>query len=292
MIKYNPKLWFRHITDFHKSDTFRMLFLEMILVAAYTWGFTYLVYHFFPDFDTKLFKNAFTIHTLIGFIMGLLLVFRTNTAYDRWWEGRKLWGALVNNTRYAAIKVNTLLPDGTEKEEFILLIKAFPHALKNHLRDTKNDDDLNLPAQVIEKLKAYNHTPNGIITLMFNQLSKWKESQQISDIELLLLDKEIKNFIDILGACERIKNTPIPYSYTLFIKKFIFIYILSLPIGFISDFGYYTIGVTTFIFYVFVSIELIAEEIEDPFGTDDNDLPTSELSVMMNENIKELVAKD
>ncbi len=289
MIKYNPKLWFRHIIRFHKSDTLRQLLPEILLVAIYTWGFTYLLYHFFPEFDAKLFKNAFTIHTLVGFVMGLLLVFRTNSAYDRWWEGRKQWGALVNNTRYAVIKINTLLPDGEEKDNFIKLIGAFPHALKNHLREINDYEDLNLSGKLLEEIKTYKHIPNGLINMMYKQLNKWKKGDSISDVDLLLLDKEVKNFIDILGACERIKNTPIPYSYTLFIKKFIFIYILTLPIGFISDFGYYTIGVTTLIFYVFVSIELIAEEIEDPFGTDDNDLPTDELSDKMNVNIEELV---
>ncbi len=288
MIKYNPKLWFRHIVRFHKSDTLRQLFPEIILVAIYTWGFTYLLYHFFPNFNAKLFKNSFAIHTLVGFVMGLLLVFRTNTAYERWWEGRKQWGALVNNTRYATIKLNNLLPDSDEKDNFIKLIKSFPHALKNHLRDENDYENINLSGKLLEKLREYQHIPNGLINMMYIQLGKWKKSGTISDIDLLLLDKEVKNFIDILGACERIKNTPIPYSYTLFIKKFISIYILTLPIGFISDFGYYTIGVTTFIFYVFISIELIAEEIEDPFGTDDNDLPTDELSDKINVNIEEL----
>lgn len=289
MIKYNPKLWFRHIFRFHKSDTFRMLLLEMVLVAFYTWGINFLLLKYFPDFDAKFFKNAYSIHTLVGFVMGLLLVFRTNTAYDRWWEGRKHWGALVNNTRYASVKINTLLPDGKEKENFIKLIKAFPHALKNHLRNITNLEDLNLSGDLLEDIKKYDHVPNGLINMMYHQLNLWKKNKAISDVDMLLLDKEVKNFIDILGACERIKNTPIPYSYTLFIKKFIFIYILTLPFGFIPDFGYYTIGITTFVFYVFVSIELVAEEIEDPFGTDDNDLPTSELSVKINENIDELV---
>lgn len=291
MIKYNPKLWFRHIIQFHKSDTLRQLFPEILLVALYTWGINFLIYKYFPDFNTKLFKNAFSIHTLVGFVMGLLLVFRTNSAYDRWWEGRKQWGALVNNTRYAVVKINSLLPDGDEKKEMIALIKSFPYALKNHLRDETHLEELKLSDNALEVIKTYNHIPNGLINRMYSILNAWKQKQLITDVDLLLIDKEIKNFIDILGACERIKNTPIPYSYTLFIKKFIFIYILSLPFGFIPDFGYYTIGITTFVFYVFVSIELIAEEIEDPFGKDDNDLPTDELSIKIDANIDELTGK-
>lgn len=288
MIKYNPKLWFTHIFKLYKSDTLRMLFPEIILIALYTWGINFLLNKYFPEFNTKLFKNAYSIHTLVGFVMGLLLVFRTNTAYDRWWEGRKQWGALVNNTRHAAIKIQSLLSDSDEKSDFIQLISSFPLTLRNHLRDNRDIDELPISNQLKEKLEKYDHLPNGLTSLMYEQLSKWKKNNTLSEIDILLLDKEIKNFVDILGACERIKNTPIPFSYTLFIKKFIFIYVLTLPFGFVSDFGYWTIAVTSFVFYVFVSIELIAEEIEDPFGLDDNDLPTDELSFKIKGNIEEI----
>ena len=288
MIKYNPKLWFTHIFKLYKSDTLKMLFPEIILVSVYTWGINFLLHKDFPDSNLKLFKNAYSIHTLIGFVMGLLLVFRTNTAYDRWWEGRKQWGALVNNTRHAAVKINTLIPDSDEKADFIQLIIAFPAVLKNHLREINNIEELDLKEELKRELKKYDHLPNGLATLMYKQLNKWKSNKIITDVDLLLIDKEIKSFVDILGACERIKNTPIPFSYTIFIKKFIFIYVLTLPFGFIPDFGYWSIGITAFVFYVFVSIEIIAEEIEDPFGLDDNDLPTNELSEKISANIQEI----
>ena len=288
MVKYNPKLWFRHIFKVYKSDTLKILLPEIILISIYTWAINFVLVNFFPEFNIKLFKNAFTIHTLVGFVMGLLLVFRTNTAYDRWWEGRKHWGALVNNTRYAAIKANSLLPKTKETKDFIHLITIFPYALKNHLRSVDDHEDLRIDSHLKDQLKNYDHVPNGIISLLYNYLNLWKKDNTISDVDLLLFDKEIKNFIDILGACERIKNTPIPFSHTLFIKKFIFIYILTIPFGFIPDFGYWSIGVSAFIFYVFVSIEIIAEEIEDPFGLDDNDLPLDELSGKIKANIKEI----
>ena len=290
MIKYNPKLWFSHIFKLYKSDTLKILLPEIILISIYTWAINFILIKFFPEFNLKVFKNAFSIHTLLGFVMGLLLVFRTNTAYDRWWEGRKHWGALVNNTRYAAIKAQSLLPRNNETKDFIELIAAFPYSLKNHLRDINTYEDLEISSELKEGLKNYNHIPNGLIGLMYQKLNNWKKNKTISDIDLLLFDKEIKNFIDILGACERIKNTPIPFSHTLFIKKFIFIYVLTIPFGFIPDFGYWSIPIASFVFYVFVSIEIIAEEIEDPFGLDDNDLPLDELSDKIKANIKEIEA--
>src|SRR5690606_31093366 len=131
------------------------------------------------------------------------------------WEGRKQWGALVNNTRHAAIKINSLLPDGDEKNNFIQLISCFPMVLKNHLRDINEIDSLDLKDDLKNELIKYIHLPNGLTNLMYAQLNKWKTDKTISDVDILLIDKEIKSFVDILGACERIKNTPIPFSYTI-----------------------------------------------------------------------------
>lgn len=291
MIKYNPKLWFTHIFHFYKSDTLRILLPEIILVGLYTWVLNYSLHYFFPSLDFKLFKNAYAIHTLVGFVMGMLLVFRTNTAYERWWEGRKLWGSLVNNTRHLSIKVQHLIPDIEAKNEFIQLIQSFPYVLKNHLRSNSTNDELLISKEFEKQLSTFNHLPNGLISLMYERLNYFRKNNLISDVDLMLLDQEVKSFTDIMGSCERIKNTPIPFSYTLFIKKFIFIYILTLPLGFIPDFGYWSVLISGFVFYVFVSIELIAEEIEDPFGTDDNDLPTDELSKKIEQNIDEIAKK-
>ena len=100
----------------------------------------------------------------------------------------------------------------------------------------------------------------------------------ISNEEMLFLNDEFKSFNDICGACERIKNTPIPYSYSAFLKKIIFIYIITLPFGYVFNLGYYVIPVIAFIFYVIASLELIVEEIEDPFGNDANDLPIEKIA--------------
>ena len=111
----------------------------------------------------------------------------------------------------------------------------------------------------------------------------------ISEEEFLSLDKNLLTFSDIIGACERIKKTPIPYSYSLFLKKFIFIYVATLPIAFVQSLGYWTCPIAMFVFYVLVSIEVLAEEIEDPFGEDANDLDTDGISVTIRANVKEIL---
>jgi putative membrane protein len=111
----------------------------------------------------------------------------------------------------------------------------------------------------------------------------------ISGEQLLMLNIEMSSFLDICGACERIKNTPIPYSYSAFIKKFIFIYVITLPLGYVFQLGYLIIPLVIFVFYVLGSLELIAEEIEDPFGKDANDLPMQRMTDNIRKNIHEVL---
>ena len=298
MIEYNNKVWFRHILNFHRTDTFRILLVEMMLVAAYTAVVAAIEIHFVRDLRMsasgetvgKVLKDTTIMHSILGFVLSLLVVFRTNSAYDRWWEGRKLWGALVNNTRNLAVKVNSFLPGSCqeEKEFFRLMIGNFPMALKEHLREGINLDEIEDVEGFKKSCANGQHVPNLMIQTMYRKAKSLFNAGHLSGDELIVLDKELKSFFDIMGACERIKNTPIPFSYSIFLKKFIFFYIVTLPIGFVAYFEYWAIPVSVFVFYVLVSLEIIAEEIEMPFGRDANDLPTQKLADMIRGNVNEI----
>jgi putative membrane protein len=140
-----------------------------------------------------------------------------------------------------------------------------------------------------EILKKYAHKPNYLAGILFRKVNTLYTLGKLSGDQLLALDKELKDFMDIVGACERIKHTPIPYSYSMYIKKFIFIYVITLPFAFVTTYGYFTLIIVAIITFVLLSIELIAEEIEDPFGKDVNDLPTDELAVKIKENVHEIL---
>lgn len=144
-------------------------------------------------------------------------------------------------------------------------------------------------APIFKQIDHEKHVPNQIALLMFSHIRQLYKEQKIDGNQLIILNSELQSFTDICGACERIKNTPIPYSYSAFIKKFIFIYIITLPIGYVFSLSYYVIPVVAFIFYVLASLELIAEEIEDPFGGDENDLPTAKLALNIHNNIAEIL---
>lgn len=287
MIKYNPKNWVLHILSLHKSDTIRMLWKEILFIAILTGAITYfdITYLGHVEWGDKLMG----IYSLVGFVLSLLLVFRTNTGYDRWWEGRKKWGELVNNTRNLAIKVASTTFNKEYKDFFARMIPNYAYAMKEHLREGVKVEELELTEQEKKEIETVDHKPSYIAKKLYSELQLLRQKDEITDIEYLSLDTNLKTFSDIIGACERIKNTPIPYSYSLFLKKFIFIYVSTMPLAFVSSFGYWAILITTFVFYILVSMEILAEEIEDPFGKDDNDLPTDELCHKIRNNVKEIL---
>jgi putative membrane protein len=133
------------------------------------------------------------------------------------------------------------------------------------------------------------HKPNQVAKMIFNKINDLYKLNKITGNQLIIINSEIQSFTDVCGACERIKNTPIPYSYSAFIKKFIFFYVMTLPFGYVFTLGYYIIPVVVFIFYVLASLELIAEEIEDPFGGDENDLPTAKIASNIKKHVEEIL---
>ncbi len=125
--------------------------------------------------------------------------------------------------------------------------------------------------------------------MMYSRINTLYKNGELTGDQLFLVDKELTEFTDIMGACERIRNTPIPYNYSMYIKQFIFIYLITLPFAFVTTSGYITIPIVTLVTFVLLSVELIAEEIEAPFGLDINDLPTDELAVKIDDNVREIL---
>jgi putative membrane protein len=225
-------------------------------------------------------------------VLGLLLVFRTNTAYDRWWEARKLLGALVNTSRNLALKVNSFLPEneGNKKTLFAQQISNYCYSMKNHLRDQRKIEELELGDDLTEKeLHSINHIPNYIAQKIYTYTKDMYEKKYVTDNIYLTLDEQVKQFTDIVGGCERIKKTPIPYSYNLFLKKFIFVYTMTLPLGLATRFDYWSIPLSIFVLYILCSLEILAAEIEDPFGEDANDLPVDDICATIKRNTADIL---
>ncbi|MDO9553510.1 MULTISPECIES: bestrophin family protein [Rhodonellum] len=292
MFYYNPKDWILAIFRITKSETIMTLAPTLIFISLYSWGIVYLEVYYLKLSENSYAKDITIMHSLLGFAISMLLVFRTNTAYDRWWEGRKLWGSLVNNSRNLAIKLKVFLPaeDQGSRTFFRQVIPLYASALHKHLQ--KESTKLQLDEKPHPELPDFDnnpHVPNKVAESMIFKINDLYKNKIISGDQLIVLNDEMRSFTEICGACERIKNTPIPFSYSAFIKKFIFIYAVTLPFGLALSLGYFTIPVTAFIFYVLASLELIAEEIEDPFGTDINDLPMEKIADNIKRNVKDIL---
>lgn len=289
MVTYNPKDWLKLIVHFHKSDTFRILLPSIFLLGAITGGVSYFEQRYLKD----IIPNNLTIfHQISGFILSLVLVFRINSAYDRWWEGRKLWGSLINHSRNLALKLNAMVApdDKVTRQTVYELISNFATSLKEHLRGRSGEISM-LYSDVMSRQEylAAAHKPNFIAGLLVKKVLEHTVKNPKTQNDYFILNENINALTDISGSCERIKNTPIPYSYSIFIKKIVFIYIITMPVSFGLTTGYWSVPIVMVMFYAFASLELISEEIEDPFGTDDNDLPTDEISEKIRVNTKEIL---
>jgi len=198
-----------------------------------------------------------------GIIFGWLLSFRTQTSYKRWWEGRNLWGQLVNDSRNLLLKVVAFLPDPNERERLAAALVRFAEALRDHLRSTKKAIGPHEPMVIAGKV-------NGLIR-------KWYESGQIDGYVFLALDQHARQLMNVCGACEKIRSTPLASSYRRLLRKGIVGYMLLLPWLLNDDIGWLTIPQAILVAYAVVGLELIATSIEDPFGTDGDDLRLDEI---------------
>ncbi len=239
--------------------------------------------------------------TLIGVALGIFLGFRNNASYDRWWEGRKLWGALVNTSRSFARQILTLVgpqpgePQGDREAlralhaTLVKRVMAFVHALRLALRD---DQDLSvlttfLSDEEVTALRDERNRPFAINQGTAERLREAWMNGLIHPMHLPVLEGSLTSLTDIQGACERIKSTPIPFSYTTLIHRITAIYCYALPFGVVDQVKIYTPFVCAIVAYAFFGLDVVGDEIEMPFGTDYNDLPLRAISRMIEVNLRQ-----
>jgi ion channel-forming bestrophin family protein len=226
------------------------------------------------------------IHGAMSFTLGMLLVFRTNSAYSRWWEARTLWGTLVNASRNVAIKLKAIVQPDKDDAKFLLSqLIAFPIALMNHLRMLP---ETNSNPRADGGSSNQDHKPASIVRQLYLWLSEQKKSGRIDGDELRIVDVELAKFMEVCGACERIAKTPIVRSYRIFSRQCILLFLLTLPWGIISDFGWWTVPLTTITAYFMIGMEVVAEHVEEPFGMDEDDLDLEGVCVTIERSVQEI----
>jgi ion channel-forming bestrophin family protein len=210
------------------------------------------------------------IHAALTIVLGWLLVFRTNTAYARWWEARTMWGALVNSSRNLAAKLGRLAdlpPEARERTRQIII--AYPIVLRDHLR---GEQSLEQVRHLIGDHAEGVHVPSALVGRMYAELARCRTDGSIDDVELRIIDTELRTLLEICGGCERIRNTRIVRSYRVFAQQCIFLYLATLPWGIVDSFHWWTVPLTVISSYFMLGMETVAEHIEEPFGLDEDDL--------------------
>ena len=241
-------------------------------------------------------KLSMSFQVVPSIVIGLLLVFRTNTAYERFWEGRKAWGTLINTVRNLSrsIWIAIAEQEPTDRQEKIVVLRllvAFAIATKLHLRDENLDPEIAnfLSTDYYEKLQTMNNPPLEIAFWIGDYLQQSYEKGCIHPYQLSAMLKLLDNMVDVLGICERILKTPIPLAYIIHLRQLIFLYCFTAPFELINSLGWLTplfVGVIAFTVF---GIEEIGVEIENPFGHDANDLPLDQICRTMQVNIDDLI---
>jgi ion channel-forming bestrophin family protein len=241
-----------------------------------------------------------TPFSLIGLALSIFLGFRNTTSYDRFWEGRKLWGQLVNTTRSLTRQILTLLrcpadAPVTEAEElralqvrFVHTIIAYVHAFRRMLRDEDPLERIEtlVSEEDFERLKKEENVPYGIVQLLAEHVAEARRRGWVHEMHVPTLETSLVSMTDVQGGCERIKATPIPFSYLVLLHRIVAVYCGALSFAIDKEFGWGTPLVVMFVSYAFFGLDAVGDEIEDPFGRDTHDLPLAAISRTIERNLR------
>lgn len=247
-----------------------------------------------------------TPFVLIGLPLGIFLGFRNNTAYDRFWEGRKLWGALVNTSRSITRQIITMVepqPEAVETDPGLIrahevlmvhMVIAFVHTLRHSLRDSDPFPTLLrvLPEDEVENLRGEVNVPIAVLQRLGTLVVEARRKHWIHPLHVLVIEGSLTAMTDIQGACERIKTTPIPYSYTVLMHRLVAVYCTALPFGLAESIKWLTPVVVLFVSYALFGLDAIGDEIEQPFGLDPNDLALSTISRNIERNLRQRLGEE
>lgn len=285
----NDSSWFRTLLAW-RGSVIPAILPRVIICAIFSFAISFL-YAFNINVSLPL-DSSF----IPSIVLGLLLVFRTNTAYERFWEGRRLWGTLVNTTRNLSrtlwITVREETPkDRTEKIVTLRLLIAFAVATKIHLRGEKVNEELAefMPHKWYKKLKSMNNPPLEVAFWIGDYLQQQYERDRLNAYQVIKMFQLLDVMVDVLGSCERILKTPIPLAYAIHLKQLLFLYCFTLPFQMVSDLNWMTAPIVALISFTVFGIEEIGIEIENPFGYDSNDLPLDRICHTMKVNIEDLI---
>jgi ion channel-forming bestrophin family protein len=237
-----------------------------------------------------------TPFSLVGIALAVFLGFRNNASYDRYWEARKLWGQLLNVARGLTRQALTLPRNAVpadELHEFTQVLGALPHALRHQLRRTDARKDLaaRLPAPLLNRVMASRYQPTILVLWLGEWVQRRAQSGALDTVGVLAFDRNLTELTNLIGGCERIANTPLPFAYSVMIHRTVYFFCAALPFGLVESIGNFTPMFAVFVAYTFMAHEAIAAQIEEPFGTEDNDLALNAMSATIEDAVRDLLGQ-
>ncbi|KXW56970.1 hypothetical protein LHV13_08225 [Ferrovum sp. PN-J185] len=284
-----PRLnWFRMLFVIRGSVLPRILF-QLIIMALISTAVTFSQGDLF---GWKVGLN-FVPFTLIGVALAIFLGFRNTASYDRYWEARKIWGSILNVTRSLARQHLIWIKNKEKNQIFVYHLIAFVHGLRHQLRGTNETNELEplINKELYTKLKEAHFRPNLILLTLGEMLADSVERKIIHPQLAANIDQSLNQLTADLGGCERIANTPIPFTYSVIIHRTVYIYCFLLPFALVSSIGILTPLVVTFVAYTFLALDALNDELEDPFGSMPNDLPLESLSNGIEISLREMLGE-
>ncbi|WP_225547187.1 bestrophin family protein [Chromobacterium violaceum] len=287
MIVRNIPSWFRLLFVWHGSVLPRIL-PRLLLVLAVAVAAASIRHWWLASLRES--SLGIPTFTLLGVSLAIFLGFRNSVSYDRFWEARKLWGSLLIASRSLSRQMLAVLGDDADSRRFVDAICAFAYALKAQLRGDDADAHLQrlLPAEERERIMAGSFRPALILAWLGREAQWLQRAGRLSELQWHALDRNLNTLSEILGGCERIATTPMPFTYRVLLNRTVTIYCLLLPAGLASSIGWLTPPIAVFIAYTYFALEQIAEELEEPFGTEGNDLPLSTLCHTIESSLREM----
>ncbi|MFC6097032.1 bestrophin family protein [Flavobacterium qiangtangense] len=268
--------------------------VELILVLLYVISFD-LLHRFY---ETEAMNIPIAIPTIIGTVISLLLAFKSNQAYDRWWEARMIWGAIVNDSRTLLRQVIGFYKDpdfsveaNEFKESFAKRQAAWCYSLGQALRgkDPLKPIKHLLTADEFRYVSKHKHVPNAILILHSRALKIAKDQGKINTYQQVEIDNTLTRLCDSMGKCERIKNTVFPTTYSLYIRFTLCLFIMLLPFGLTNLVGWLQIPLVTTIAAAFFLVEKMAIHLQDPFENRPTDTPVTAISTAIEKNLIQMV---
>lgn len=274
--------------------SFKQIFKKNALPILLLFAYCFLIFRLYDYRGMEKLDIPMSISTVLGFAVSLLLGFRTSEAYDRWWEARKIWGAIVNDSRTFARQLIGYVHDSSKQPEVYELINlniAWCYALKNALRKTEVLEEAKpfVNSNDLEFISKHNNIPNALLLVMVKRLGQLKASNSITNYEFVELDLTLKRHCDQMGMAERIKNTVFPAHYRFFTHLGILLFIMMLPFGMLKSTGMFMILITILVYSFFTTLEHIAHTLQDPFSDRGSDTPMSSICNTIEINLKQMM---